>query len=349
MAAARCLLTSFARGVSPAGQQRRDAALLEAAGYGETHLHVATLAGEVLGLGAFHRPLAGTETLRVWRRRTGGRAVAAGDGFAVVTLGLPHRSSLVADDRLALAPEQVMNRCVRGILAWLRRCGVDAVYPGLDMVTFGRRALAHLSFTEHEDGPTLFQGVLALTDTFATTARLLDRLDPEGRAPLHLLPESACTCLARATQATAGDTGPDVEGMAAALGAAYAATFDAEVAELDPAVSEQMVAEPTAPAQGDAEEPEPDVAPTAVEHGLLGPVGAAARVVDGRIAAFSLTGDFIAPAWAIRMLCERLGGVPATAEAVTAVADSVLEGRRGYLLGLAPEKLRALLARAVAP
>lgn len=348
MAAARSLLTSFARGVSPAAQQRRDAALLEAAGYGETHLHVATLAGEVLGLGAFHRPLAGTETRRVWRRRTGGRAVAAGDGFAVVTLGLPHRSSLVSDDRFALAPEQVMNRCVRGLLAWLRRSGVDAVYPGLDLLTFGRRALAHLSFTEQEDGPTLFQAVVALSETFATTPRLLDRLDPEGRVPLALVPGSACTCLARAAGAPVGGEAPDVEGMAAALGDAYAATFAAEVAELDPAVSEQMVADPPDPEPA-AGEPEQDVAPTAIEHGLLGPVGAAGRVVDGRIAAFSLTGDFIAPAWAVRTLCERLVGVPATAEAVTAVADSVLDGRCGYLLGLAPGALRALLARAVAP
>jgi hypothetical protein len=348
--APRAFLTSFASAVSPAQQSGRDAAILEAAGYGECHVHAATLAGDVLALGAFHRPLSHPDERSVWRRRTGGRAVACGDGFAVVTLGLPHRSFLVADDRFALAPEQVMNRCVRGLLTWLRSSGVDALYPGLDLLTSGRRALAHVSFAETGPGPTLFQAVVATTGTFAATARLADRLDPEGRVPVELLGESACTRLADAARrATPAASTPEVAVLAARIGAAYAETFSGEAAELDPAVSEQMAADPRPPEDVPREAAALDETPTVLEPGLLGQVGAAVRVADGRIASFSLTGDFIAPAWAVALLRERLVGGPATPAAVALALDSVLDGKRGYLLGLRPAALRALLVRALLP
>jgi hypothetical protein len=53
-----------------------------------------------------------------------------GDGFVGLSLVLPHRSALAAADPLALAPEQVMNRCVRGVL---RACELERrprVLPG---------------------------------------------------------------------------------------------------------------------------------------------------------------------------------------------------------------------------
>lgn len=346
--ATRALLTSFATGTKPAVQQRREQALFEAGALGETHLHVCTLAGDVLGIGAFHLDPGGAAAEGVlWRRRTGGRAVACGDGFAVLTLALPHRSALVADDRYALRPEQVMNRGVRGILAWIRRRGVDPIYPGLDTVTADRRALAHLSFTELADGPTLFQAIVALERTFAATPELLDRLDPGGRIPLRLVAASESTCLAecspRRQPSPAGDL--DLATLTAEVGAGYAEAFGLEVAELDPAVTELLVADDPA---SDAIPPLPldEVAPASAS-GLLGMVSARARVADGRVVAFSLSGNFVAPAWAVRELSARIEGGPASADAVTAAADSVLDGNRGYLLGLAPAALRELLARAV--
>jgi len=347
--APRSLLTAHARAIEPFAQVRRDAAILEAAAYGECHLHVSTLAGEVLALGAFHRPLAPCGGA-VWRRTTGGRALSCGDGFVVVTLGLPHRSYLVADDRWTLRPEQVMNRCVRGLLAWLRARGVDALYPGLDMLTWQRRALVHLSFAESEQGPTLFQAVVATTRTFADTARLADRLDPEGRVPITLIADAACARLADAGPSTGGRSTAalDLAALAAAIGDAYAGTFALEAAELDPEVAERMTADPHPPADATAAPDPADPAPTAIATGLLGQVGAAAEVVAGRVASFSLTGDFVAPARAIARLRERVVGGPATPDAVTAAVDSVLDGQRGYLLGLSPAALRDLVVRAVA-
>jgi hypothetical protein len=346
--ATRSLLTSSSSGVTPAVQRRRERALIEAAALGEIHLHVSVLAGEVLSLGAFHlepRAASGSGDTRCWRRFTGGRAIAAGRGFVVVTLGLPHRSALVADERYALAPEQVMNRCVRGLLTWLRGHGLDPVYPGLDLVTVSRRALAHVSFAEQADGPTLFQAIVAAEASFATTPRLLDRVDPLGVVPVHLVSSSEATTLAEALGRAAQGPG-DAAAAATALGAAYADSFRLEPEELDPAVTEVMLA--------DESEPPPEVpralaadASTATEHGLLGPVTAAARVVGAEVAEFALTGDLIAPTAAIPALAARLVGGPASEEAATSALAAVLDGKRRYVLGLRPPALRRLVTRVV--
>jgi hypothetical protein len=348
---ARLLLTSSGAGVSAGAQRRRERALLAAAELGETHLHLSTVAGEALSIGAFHLDPAPDDPrarATLWRRWSGGRAVACGAGFVVVTLGLPHRSSLVADDRRALRPEQVMNRCVRGLLAWLRRQGVDPVYPGLDSVTVDRRWLAHLGFAETRAGPTLFQAIVALDGSFATTPQLLDRLDPHGRIPARLVGADETTSLAAcsARWRSTSHAQLDLDALATDIAQAYADGAQLEVAELDPAVTELL---DTMTVDDVEMRPPPalDGAVTVTEAGVLGPVTASARVAGGRVAAFALSGDFLAPAWAVHELCTRLVDEPATAAAIAGVADSVLDGSDGYLLGLQPAALRTLLARAV--
>jgi hypothetical protein len=343
------LLTSFADDRTPASQSRTESALLEGAALGEAHLHVSTLRGPVVGFGAYHRNPA--QLLRGgvagWRRRTGGRSVACGDGFLVLTLALPHRSALIAGERQALRPEQVMNRCVRGVLAWLRGLGVEPIYPGLDTVTVGRRWLAHLSFAETDAGPTLFQAIVARDGTFARTPALLDRLDPEGRIPIRLVASDEATSLAAcAPHARAASGGfRDLGGLVAGVGAGYARAFGVEVAELDPAVTELLAA------QGGAldEIPPPLVldGTPAAEQGLLGPVFAGARVAAGGVAELALSGDFVAPDGLVPALRAAIEGGAAAPDDVIAAVDRVVDGSRLYLLGLAPDALRRLLARAV--
>src|SRR4029450_4237126 len=94
----------------------REGTLLCAARRGEASLHVSALAGDVISLGAFHREPRGPMPPDRWRRRTGGRAVASGSGFRLMTLALPHRAALVASSVADLRPEQALNRCVRGLL-----------------------------------------------------------------------------------------------------------------------------------------------------------------------------------------------------------------------------------------
>ena len=283
----------------------------------------------------------------VWRRRTGGRAVACGDGFAVLTLALPHRSALVADERTALRPEQVMNRCVRGLLAWLRGLGVEPVYPGLDTITVGRRWLAHLSFAESEPGATLFQAIVALDGSFAQTPHLLDRLDPQGRVPSRLVASDETTSLARSAPraAAAADGFRDPAALVASVAAGYASAFGVEVAELDPAVTALLDA--TTDDGGVLDAPRVPAGVACAEHGHLGMVSAAARVAAGRVVELGLSGDFIAPDGLVPALRAAIEGGPATATDVAAAVDRVLDGNHSYLLGLAPDALRRLLARAV--
>jgi hypothetical protein len=343
------LLTSHATGATPDAQVRREQALLEGAALGELHLHVSSLAGDVLALGAFHQQPNPPRDVAaaLWRRRSGGCATTCGTGFMVVTLGLPHRAALVAEAPSALRPEQVINRCVRGLLGWLRRRGLDPLYPGLDTVTVNRRVLARLGFAETRDGPTLFQAIVAADASFADTATLLDRLDPDGRVPVRLEARDASTSLAALGRVARGHT--DIASICTEIAAAYAATFPEtidEIAELDPAVTALLE---TKDAIGDVRIPSPPELPCSpvIESGLLGQVATAACIDAGRVTAFALTGDFLSPQWAVTELRTRIEGGTATPDAIRAAARAVFDGSRGYLLGLAPEALERLLVRAI--
>src|SRR5439155_21488257 len=125
-------------------------------------LRVYTLAGDVLSLGRFHcAPESPDVDVRVMRRWSGGRAMPAGEGFVVVSLLLPHRSALVSTDPATLAPTQVINRCVRGILAACDGLGVPALYPGRDLLTVEHRLLVMVSFTVEAGAETVFDAILA--------------------------------------------------------------------------------------------------------------------------------------------------------------------------------------------
>src|SRR5262245_47922067 len=95
------LRSSHAVGVTAAQQRVHETALLASASRGEARLHVSTLDGDLLALGAFHREPRGAAAER-WRRASGGRALATGEGFRVLSLALPHRAALVADTRTEL-------------------------------------------------------------------------------------------------------------------------------------------------------------------------------------------------------------------------------------------------------
>ncbi|HJQ83915.1 MAG TPA: hypothetical protein VKA21_07565, partial [Candidatus Binatia bacterium] len=151
-----------------------------------------------MALGRFHlapEPPAGTD-VRVWRRFSGGRATASGEGFVGVSLVLPHRSALVASEPRALAPEQVMNRCVRGILAAYESAGVPAFYPGRDLITVERRTAGMVSFTVESTGVLVFEAVLANRRDASVLPALLDRVDPAGVVAAAMVTPADATSLA---------------------------------------------------------------------------------------------------------------------------------------------------------
>jgi hypothetical protein len=280
----------------------------------------------------------------VWRRASGGRACAAGRGFFVSTLALPHRSALDAAGA-RLRPEQVMNRAVRGLLAALRRLGADPTYPGLDAVTVERRALALLGFVELPPGPTLFQAVIAARESLAQTPILLDRLDPGGSVGSLLLSRADAITLAELGSAPAAELAGDVGRFATLLAAGYAEAFGLEVLELDPEVVAEIAAD--APDRPDRATAPPGVRPTSA-MGLLGPVVAWARAKSGAILDCGLGGDLIAPEGAIEALCDRLRGCPASAAEIAGRIAEFLQGDHAYVLGMRPAALSDLFAAAAA-
>lgn len=322
--------------------------MLEAAAHGEARLHVSSLAGDVLSLGAFHRePLGAMPPLR-WRRLTGGRAAPAGAAFRVITLALPHRSALTSDRRQDLRPEQALNRAVRGLLATLEMLGIAPIYPGLDLVTAGGRALAQLGLAERPDGAALFQALLAWDDSFACTPALLDRADPEGRIPMSLGAAASFTTVLESAPGAARHA--DVGAFAEALAQGYRSALGVEVApdQTGDGPGEREASHPPAEAN-----PLPGVEPAsgaseATVAGRIGPVTAWLTALDGRIVAAGLFGDFLAPLDLPAALGRRLEGRSPARDAIAPALAGWLDGRERYLLGLREPELVDLLATAAA-
>src|SRR5262245_43827618 len=170
--------------LDPAGSHALDVALLAraAAQAQRAWLRVYTLRGDVLSLGRYHLAPAGDGSRHVTlhRRLGGGRVLALGHGFVVVSLTLPHRSALVGDQPLALRPEQVLNRCVRALLSALRGLGVDAFYPGRDRITIGRRMLGCVSLECDAAGAAVFEAVLAVDGDWLALPHRVEAVDANG-------------------------------------------------------------------------------------------------------------------------------------------------------------------------
>lgn len=339
--ASRTLHVSRAANVEPSTQLARERGLLAAAARGESHLHVSTLEpAESVALGAFHRRPEGASDVAVWGRHTGGRALPTGSGFVLVTLALPHRSALTSDDRRALAPEQVMNRCVRGVLHALRGAGVDVSYPGLDLITHERRAIGALTFVEIGE-PTLFQAVLAAERTLADGALLLDRIDPEGVVPMAMIPPTDATSLAE-TLGPRGSAEIAPDGVLRRLAAGYAETFGLQPRLLDQTAAEALTDAPSAAAEPPSPSPE---ATGARAVGLLGTVEAWTTVNADRIDRIVLAGDFVSPPDLPHRLSDALHGLPPRADEIERGVRGFLDRDRHYLLGLRPADLIDLLHR----
>ena len=311
-------------GVSVEDALARDRALLAAAaGEGRAFLRLRTHPGEVLAIGRWHRRPKGHPGTTVVRRVTGGRAAPAGSGFLGVGLVLPHRSALVATDPLALRAEQVMNRCVRGVLEALRAQGIDAYYPGRDTITVGGRLLALLAMEVDDRGALLFEAFVALDADFTVLPRFLDRADPDGAITASMLSADEVTSIARLR-----GRAPAVDELAAAIAGGYRTMQGVEVVGARP-----VAPVPSVPLdERDARLP---------GHGrvatMLGALEAdVALGKDGRIAAVQLTGDVIASTATILGLERALVGVVPEVAAVQDVVDAVVGAPGNFVLGLGP-------------
>jgi lipoate-protein ligase A len=316
--------------VSPDASRAADVALLaRAADTGRGTLRVWSMPGDVVLLGRFHRAPAGAADVAVHRRMTGGRAMACGDGFVGATLALPHRSALVGDDPFALAPEQVLNRCVRGLLGGLESARIPVVYPGRDLVTSNGRPIASLGLEVDERGATLVEAVLSVGRDQSLLPRLLDRVDVAGDVPSALLlPDDVAS-----VQAALGRA-PSVDEVADWLRRGFSARLGVTCTDA-PSIRTES-APPVPPRDVRANDRH---ARTATMLGVLEAWVALAD--DGTIARIALCGDLLAPSWAIARLEAALVGCALDVERVAAVVDTAMTAPGAFLLGVQPLRVVA--------
>ena len=152
-------------------------------------MRIYAVAGDVISLGRYQlAPIdAPRGAVRLMRRPSGGRTVPFGDGFVAVSLILPHRSTWFGSNPFALAPYQVLNRYVRGVLETCRIAQLPVIYPGRDCITVNRRVLGITSFETDETGTLLFEAIIASTRDFDILPGFMESADPDGTVRISLL------------------------------------------------------------------------------------------------------------------------------------------------------------------
>jgi hypothetical protein len=307
-------------------------------GYGA--LRVSHVAGDVLALGRYHLAPAGAPGVILDRRLSGGRAAASGTGFVTLSLALPHRSALVSDDPHALSPEQVLNRAVRGVLGALEAGGIAAIYPGRDVITAGRRALATVGFEIDAAGATLVEAVLAMERDQSLLPHLLDRADRDGVVGAQMALPDDVTSVARER----GDA-PAFETLVAWLRHGHETRLG--VRFVDESAPRTHAAATDAAVRSRA--PRADLDRRGVTATMLGRLEAhCALATDGTLADVMLAGDFLAPSPTVERLQHALRGCRPTIEELHVVVERVVRPPDDFILGIGPLRTVAeTIARAV--
>lgn len=305
-------------------------------------LRIHTFPGDVLAAGRWHlAPASATDLGEAFvRRLTGGRALALGEGYLGVSLLLPHRSALVADDPFALAPFQVANRYVRGLMRALKHLGLPAFYPGRDLVTVNRRPIAVVAFETDEEGRLLFEAIVAIERPLGAVAQLLDRWDAAGVIKGDLLALDGGTSL----REEIGES-PGIAELGELVRNAFAEQFGVAIAEEPLSALEAQAVTALAAREGRAwsltRQPRADLP-------LLGTSGIQTGILEAHFALeqgrflkeVCLAGDFIANSPAVAALEYRLRLCPAERGAIARVVDAVFGDGANYMLGVGP--LRAV-------
>lgn len=303
-------------------------------------LRVYDFAGDVLSLGRYHRApgVPTTDQCVLHRRHSGGRVMPFGDGFVGLALVLPHRSALFSDDPLTLAPTQVMNRYVRGILEACKLANVPAFYPGRDFVTINRRILAWVSFEVDRDGALLFEAIIANRRDFSILPELLDHTDQTGVVKAEMLTADSATCLAEelGTQLT-------TEEVAELLRRGFAEQFNLTVESHRLTPLEQQAIEATAAHEFHGarwlrqRHVRPDLDRHAFTRAQLGLFEADFSLEQDRfIKDIVFAGDFIANSAAIERLEHDLRLCLAEWRAIDAAASEIFAQPENFILGIGP-------------
>jgi lipoate-protein ligase A len=302
-------------------------------------LRVYSFAGDVLALGRYHlapSDEANLHDVTLFRRQTGGRALPFGDGFVGLSLVLPHRSAFFSADFGALAPYQVVNRYVRGILEGCKAVQVPAFYPGRDFVTVDGRILGMVSFETDENGALLFEALLANTRDFSLLPKLLEVVDTPGVIKAEMLTPDTTTCLAREL-----GTRLSIEDVADLLRRGYATQFPLAFEDHSHTSLETQAIEAVAVREFRDEvwlqqlRPRPDLDHCGTMWTQLGVFEARYSLEQERfIKDILFNGDFIANSPAIAQLIRDLRLCPAEWRAIDAIAAAIFSQTANFILGV---------------
>lgn len=264
--------------------------------------------------------------------------VPFGEGFVGVALVLPHRSALVGDLPFALAPYQIMNRCVRGILEGCRLVNMAAFYPGRDFVTIGRRLAALVSFEVDQGGALLFEAIIANRRDFSVLPVMLDAVDTLGVMKADLFAPRRTTCLARelGVELSFGE-------VAEMIRRGFEKQFDlkCEDHEITPLEARAISATASHEFSGDRwlrqRSLRSDLDHHSLQRGQLGLFEAYFSIEQDRfLKEVSFVGDFIANSSSMEILERELRLCPVEWRAIDAVASQVFAQPENYILGIGP-------------
>jgi len=302
----------------------------------EAIVHVRRAAEEAVSLGRFHRRPGGAAPL--FRRLSGGRAVAVGPGIVSLT-GLFPSLAWLSQGRAAPGPDQVLNRALRPLLATLRDAGIDAFYGGRDLVTWDGAPIAVASFTVLPDGVVVVEAHVAASTSLDRCAATLAKWDPRGLV-LHDAGVFA-GALPLCARRSATESLDWAARIAEHAGASFGCHNELVRAREAPAPQPASAAAFTAFQDERGMIPEGWRSAVAVE--MLGAVEAAALVEGGRIASLELSGDLIATHASVTEIEDACVGQPPTRAAAERALLSVLTRPGRFVLGI--RDLPGLIAR----
>lgn len=306
-------------------------------------------AGRRLSLGRYHAwdGPCDRNGVEAWRRLSGGRVTGSGEGWIGVAMVLPHRTAMLSARDSTIAPAQVINRHIRGLIAGLGTLGLRAFYPGRDTLTINRRVIAVCSFEINQTGAILFEAMVAVRRGMQEATEDLDRFDAEGQLTSHPYGPDSATTLAREI-----GHAPTFEQVAEAIIAGYSSSADG-VRRRDLTAEECARAKDFGAAmetagwlRGTAGDGVADA--TARVGAQLGTVEARVGIApDGSIERFQLLGDFIANSSAIGRLEHTLRGKKLDFDAVSEAVTTTLGDGDNFILGVGDlPSLARLIARA---
>jgi lipoate-protein ligase A len=297
-------------------------------------LHATT--GRRVSIGRYHL-YRGSEKrggVGVLRRLTGGRAAGAGDGWFGLALTLPTRDALLRDERAPLRPEQVMNRGVRGLLAGMKRLGLDCFYPGRDAITLNGREIAMCTFETDSSGAVLFEVSLAVARGMEDLVADLECVDPDGLITCPMYGPDRATTVKRELRHDV-----DFDRLVEAVAAGYESVHgEVRCRDIDSTLRDgahRRGRELQKSGWLSSVAPDPTMTMT---NRIASQLGAAeiriALAADGTVDRAMLTGDFIANSGGVARFERELRGRKLDLPSVGRAVTQVFASRDDFILGV---------------